>query len=126
MSSILCIHSILRARSSVVWGEGAAKEPLALEGSERKEDPRKSVDLGSWTGDNVKFKLLPELTKNIMFLECEAPGGVCQIYLIRTAHVSKLGHTWGSLKWDKRLKLLKILFQEISCSNLELTDKIDE
>ncbi|CAN6458008.1 unnamed protein product [Victoria cruziana] len=71
--------------------EGAAEEPLALEGSESEEDPRESVDLGSWTGENVKFELPPELTKNVVFLECEssAPGGVCQICLIGTAHVSK-------------------------------------
>ncbi|CAN6481165.1 unnamed protein product [Victoria cruziana] len=37
-----------------------------------------------------------------------------------------LGRAWGSLKWDEKLKLLKILFQGISSSNLELTGEINE
>ncbi|XP_031478396.1 uncharacterized protein LOC116249275 [Nymphaea colorata] len=83
--------------------EGAAGEPLSLEDSESEEaetehgylpseeDPRELVDLGGWTGENVKFELPPELTKNVVFLECEssAPGGVCRICLVGTAHVSK-------------------------------------
>ncbi|XP_031496151.1 uncharacterized protein LOC116261504 isoform X1 [Nymphaea colorata] len=37
-----------------------------------------------------------------------------------------LGRAWRSLKWDEKLKLLKILFQGISSSNLELTERVNE
>lgn len=47
------------------------------------------VDEAPMTNPNTGV-LPPELSKNVVFLECEssAEGGSCSVYLVGTAHVS--------------------------------------
>ncbi|PON68773.1 Pheromone shutdown [Parasponia andersonii] len=70
--------------------EGATAEDLS-ESIVRVDEPRESIAAAPTEEDSARRSVLPEeLSRSLVMLTCEssAEGGVCDVYLVGTAHVS--------------------------------------